>query len=361
MIVTEGKCFASGGPSFECVSIKLYDSGMLFYTPQSGELIGLKREELSITDKLGNIPREIILPNKDLLIIDSSPAIDAWLANGKKDISRWERSPKAVITSIICVPLALYFVFAIAVPGIAVVFAPYVPDAVVDMSSEHTMKSLDSTILSESEVDAAKTGALRINWLSLINQMDLEHKHYTIEFRHSKVMGPNAFALPNGTIVFTDQLLELVNYDEDILTAIFMHEIGHVEQHHSMRLVSQAIVSSIAINYFIGDVGTIFDVFASAGNTIANNQFTQKLEWEADNFALEQLRNSGKDPLDFARGMQKFSELSSTNSSELEQLFSSHPLTEDRIINALTFAGLPKTYRKNLISDDSASGNDESN
>ena len=27
---------------------------------------------------------------------------------------------------------------------------------------------------------------------------------------------PNAFALPNGTIVFTDQLLDLVDYDEDI-------------------------------------------------------------------------------------------------------------------------------------------------
>lgn len=352
MLVVNGKCFASGGASFNVVKVKLYDSGLLYVTNPDGSGTNAKREELSISPKLGSIPREIILPNKDLLIIDSDTMLDDWLSNGKRDMSVWERSPKAVLSSIVAVPLSLYFLFAIAVPKLAVVFAPYVPDAVVEISSDHTLKTLEASMLSVSEADEERTSALHQNWRELIAVMDVEHQNYTILFRNSELMGPNAFALPNGTIVFTDQLLELVDYDEEILTAIFMHEIGHVEQHHSMRLVSQAIVSSIAINYFIGDFGAFFDFFASVGNTLATNQFTQKLEWEADNFALTQLEATGKDPVDFARGMQKFLELSDHNASELEQIFSSHPLTEARIINALEFAGLPPEYREKLVSPD---------
>lgn len=353
MIIVEGKYFASGGAGFEAVEVKLHDSGLLYFTLCDGQAVSAKRAELTISDKLGSIPRDIVLPNKSLLVLESDSLIDPWLANGKSDVSRWERSPKAVIGSIIAVPLALYFIFAVAVPAIAVVFAPYIPDTVVEISSEHTLKTLDSTVLGASEADTEKTEALRKSWEMLISEMALEHQNYTILFRNAEAMGPNAFALPNGTIVFTDQLLELLDYDEDILTAIFMHEIGHVEQHHSMRLISQTIVSSIAINFFIGDVSAFFDFFASAGNTLATNQFTQKLEWEADNFALTQLQSTGKDPVDFARSMQKFSELDDNNPNAFEKLLSSHPLTDERIINALKFAGLPPEYREELITKDS--------
>ena len=351
MTVVEGKCYAAGGASFERVKVKLYESGILSFTKSDSSLISERRRTLKVSDKLGSIPREIILPNSDLLVLESDVLVDAWLANGKKDLSRFERSPKAVLASIVALPLALYFIFAIAVPKAAIVFAPLVPDSVIEISSDHTLRSLDLALLEPSKADQEKTLYLHRAWTELLATMPLEHERFTVLFRNSESMGPNAFALPNGTIVFTDQLLELVNYDEDILTAIFMHEIGHVEQHHSVRLVSQVIVSSFAINYFIGDVGALVDLLASTGNTIATNKFTQNLEWEADNFALNKLQSVGKDPLDFARGMQKFSELRKHNLSELEQLFSSHPLTDERINNALKFAGFPVEYREKLIDE----------
>lgn len=345
MIVTKGKLFAEGGASCELITVKLYESGMLFYTKNSGEMISFKHAELTISAKLGSIPREILLPNHALLVMESEPSLDAWLSAGKKDVSTWEKSPKMVIGSMLAVPLSLYFIFAIAIPQMAVIFAPYVPDVFVDMSSEHTMLALDEVILSPSEIDSEKTAQLEQQWYNLISTMNLEHEKYNVQFRDAKVMGPNAFALPNGTIVFTDQLLELVDYDEEILTAIFMHEIGHVENHHSMRLISQTLATSIAITYIFGDVSGFLDFFASVSNTIATNQFTQKLEWEADNFALEQLQATGKDPVSFARGMKKFAEFANSEdnsafSDDLEKLLSSHPLSQARIKNALDFAGV---------------------
>ncbi len=346
MVTAEAKVFADGGTNYEMVSVKLHDSNALIYRNAAGENVSFHYDQLSISDKLGSIPREIILPNKTLMIIDSDPLVDAWLSGGKKDISSWEKSPKVVVGSIIAVPITLYFIFAIIIPKMAVVFAPYVPDAIVELSSKHTIAALDDTVLNPSEIDVEKTLALEEQWYELISNLDLKHTNYTILFRNTKMMGPNAFALPNGTIVFTDQLIELVDFDEEILTAIFMHEIGHVENHHSMRLVSQTLATSIALTYIFGDVSGFLDFFASVSNTIATNQFTQKLEWEADNFALAQLKATGKDPVAFARGMKKFAEYGKSNgkssqiSDDLEKILSSHPLTKERIANALEFAGV---------------------
>lgn len=346
MVTAEAKVFADGGTNYEVVRINLHESKTLAYRNTDGDHISFQHEQLSISDKLGSVPREIILPNKTLLIMDSNPIVDAWLSGGKKDISRWEKSPKVVVGSMIAVPITLYFIFAIIIPKMAVVFAPYVPEAIVELSSKHTMAALDDTVLNPSEIDVEKTLALEAQWYELISNLSLERNNYNILFRNTEMMGPNAFALPNGTIVFTDQLIELVDFDEEILTAIFMHEIGHVENHHSMRLISQTLATSIVITYIFGDVSGFLDFFASVSNTIATNRFTQKLEWEADNFALAQLKATGKDPVSFARGMKKFAEYGESDgknspiSEDLEKILSSHPLTKERIANALEFAGV---------------------
>lgn len=347
MLVVEGKLFTYGATNCQIITVKLSASGTLCYANSADETVKYKHEELTISAKLGSIPREIILPNKTLIVMNSDPLLDQWLSAGKEDVSHWENSPKAVIVSVIAVPVTLYFIFAILIPQMTVVFAPYVPDVFVELSSRHTMAAMDETVLNPSEADLGKTAVLEKQWYSLLTNMDLDHEKYNILFRDTDMIGPNAFALPNGTIVFTDQLLELVDYDEEILTAIFMHEIGHVENHHSMRLISQTLATTIAITYIFGDVSGFFDFFASVSNTIATNQFTQKLEWEADEFALQQLKITGADPVSFARGMKKFSEYAERGNSlftkDIEKIVSSHPLTNERISNALKFAGVSES------------------
>lgn len=236
------------------------------------------------------------------------------------------------------VPLAFYFVFAIAIPAMAIAFAPAVPEWVVKQTTQQSMSILERTSLEPSKIDENLQNELKTEWQSLLYEMKLDHQDFTILFRDSDTFGANAFALPDGTIVFTDDLLKLVNYDKDILTAIFVHEVGHVEQHHSIRLIAQSIATSVAISYFFGDISGIFEVFIGTASTITSNQYTQEAEWEADNFALEKLQQTGRNPLDFAAGMQKFSELAPEMSDELQILLSSHPLTEDRIQNALDFS-----------------------
>ena len=47
-------------------------------------------------------------------------------------------------------------------------------------------------------------------------------------------MGLNAAALPNNTIIVTDELVKLNGADEEVL-AVLAHEQGHLVQKHSMQ------------------------------------------------------------------------------------------------------------------------------
>ena len=51
-------------------------------------------------------------------------------------------------------------------------------------------------------------------------------------------LGANAFALPDGVIVFTDELVDLLESDAEIL-AVFAHGGGHVVERHSLRQILQ--------------------------------------------------------------------------------------------------------------------------
>jgi Zn-dependent protease with chaperone function len=135
-------------------------------------------------------------------------------------------------------------------------------------------------------------------------------------------------------VVVTDQLLTLIDNDADLLQAILLHEIGHVEHRHSMRLIAETLATSLAIDYFFGDLGGMIEVFAGLSNTIMQNQFSQKLEWEADNFALKQLDALDLDKESFALAMEKLAATLPEDVSEYEVFLQSHPSIKERIENA---------------------------
>jgi Zn-dependent protease with chaperone function len=57
-------------------------------------------------------------------------------------------------------------------------------------------------------------------------------------FRQARI-GPNAFALPDGSIVVTDDLIALLQDREDVLLGVLGHELGHIALRHGMRTLIQ--------------------------------------------------------------------------------------------------------------------------
>ncbi|KXI27600.1 M48 family metallopeptidase [Paraglaciecola hydrolytica] len=337
MTLLTGAYFYPAGRSESLpVSIQLHADAQFSIIDNEQNLIATTTiKDVVVNDKLGSIPREIVLPDIGLLMIDANPAVNTWLTQSatQSKIAKLESNTTLILASSILVPAVLYLFFKFGIPSAAITFAEYVPQNMVEIASRHTLVALDKSVLDASELPVETQDKYQDHWAHISQQLNLESSDFNIQFRQSKTMGANAFALPNGTIVITDELVELLEHNTDLLTAILLHEIGHVTHKHSMRLIAETMATSLAIDYFFGDLGALIEAFAGLSNTIVQNQFSQKLEWEADNFALSKIPALGLEPDSFALAMEKLA-ATMPEESKLQHLIQSHPLMRERIENA---------------------------
>jgi len=301
---------------------------------QNDLIISAEIAQVKISDKLANTPRQVIFNDGCLFSFVATDEIELWLnIHGKKSlIDKLEQNKKLAFTAFILVPTLLIAVFKFAIPAIAINFASIIPQSAIKHSSEHSLSTLDKTVLSASKLSTQVRESYQQTWKSKIDTHFTSANNYKILFRKSVYFGANAFALPDGTIVVTDDLIKLFDKHPEALFAILLHEIGHVEQQHSMRYIAESVATAIVVNYLFGDVSGMIDLFVGSGATIISNKFSQKLEWEADNFAIEALKQQGASTESFAQAMELL--LSTTDETALEQLFSTHPLLKERANNA---------------------------
>ncbi len=116
----------------------------------------------------------------------------------------------------------------------------------------------------------------------------LEHyKELNPKLNFRSGMDANALALPGGEIVFTDDFVDLVENDEELL-AVFFHEIGHLKHKHIIRRTLQDSMISLLVILITGDVES-FDLLAGVSTLVLDLSYSRDFEREADEFALEQL------------------------------------------------------------------------
>jgi predicted Zn-dependent protease len=122
-----------------------------------------------------------------------------------------------------------------------------------------------------------------------------------LNFRSGGLIGPNAFALPDGNIVLTDELVELTGGDTEMIAAVLAHEIGHVEHKHSLRQIYRAAGIAGLLMLIAGDVGSgVEDVLTQGGGLLALS-YSRSAESEADRRSVDLLRRSGMDPAAIVR------------------------------------------------------------
>ncbi|HEY1393557.1 MAG TPA: M48 family metallopeptidase [Methylibium sp.] len=115
---------------------------------------------------------------------------------------------------------------------------------------------------------------------------------YELQFRKSK-LGPNAFALPGGTIVLTDEMVRLLDQREEVLMGVLGHELGHVRRRHSMRLFVQATLLGAVSSAAFGDFSGLL---AGAPALLGHLDYSRDFEREADDEAIAVLRANGQSP-----------------------------------------------------------------
>lgn len=131
---------------------------------------------------------------------------------------------------------------------------------------------------------------------------------WRLDFYRSRI-GPNAFALPGGRMVMTDELVELAQgagKDGDaMLVGVLSHELGHVRGRHGMRGAAQAGFASLVAGLVFGDVSSLV---AAAPALLLQQGYSRDFEREADRESVRMLKAAGYSPAvmaDFFERMQR--------------------------------------------------------
>ncbi len=185
------------------------------------------------------------------------------------------------------------------------------PVSLDEKMAEQALIQMDKVFFEPSELDEKRKEQLQ----TLFNSLTPEREHtFTLVFRNSEMIGANAFALPDGTIIFTDQIIELAT-DDQMIAAVMLHEIGHVEERHAMQSVVQQAGLSAIILLVSGDVNTASSLVFLLPTILIQSSYSQEKEWSADTFALTAMATHRINPNHFANMMEALSESHRSNDS----------------------------------------------
>ena len=145
----------------------------------------------------------------------------------------------------------------------------------------------------------------------------------------------NAFAVADGSIRVYSGLMDIMS-DEEIL-GVIGHEIGHIKNKDTKDAFKNALLTS-ALRDGLASTGVaaatlsdsmVGDLFES----LSSSQYSQKQEYEADEYGYEFLKSHGVNPWAMALSFEKLKSMqeSGASSGAVMQLFSTHPELDRRI------------------------------
>jgi Zn-dependent protease with chaperone function len=294
---------------------------------------------LDISERLGNTPRIIRHENEGFCEVTDLSSLQSLLrASGQRDrlVDRLHHSWRGALLSVCLILVFFGVTYQYVLPVVAKVVAMNLPDSAVKILDAGTLESLDKTLLDPSDLSPSRQKAIIDGFAQLVRPQD--RTTYHLVFRKSPMIGPNAFALPSGSIVLLDELVALSDNDEEI-DGVLAHELGHVQKRHGVRMLLQTSIVGLAMTWWLGDVSSIL---AAAPAALIGAKYSRDMEREADAYGLALLARNhisscqlghllGKLEAHFQAKTSKNNEKQTTTLNQAADYLSSHPATPERI------------------------------
>jgi len=143
----------------------------------------------------------------------------------------------------------------------------------------------------------------------------------------------NAFALPGG-FFFVNSGLILEADSESELAGVMAHEIAHVAARHGTRQATRGEIAQFAtLPLMMAGGWTGYAIYQAASVAIPLGflKFSRGFESEADTLGLQYMYKAGYDPTSFVDFFEKIESLEKKKPGTMSKVFSTHPMTEDRI------------------------------
>jgi predicted Zn-dependent protease len=291
-------------------------------------------DELGVSPASGKADRFIALPDGGQLQCPDQSFLDLLPQTSPSEglVARLEARWGVALSGIVivaCVLLAGYFR---GLPAAAERIAARIPLETEQALGRQSLAWLDEKgWFQPTNLDKTTQQNIKDGFGGLISDLPLKD-HYQLELRTSRVMGANAFALPGGIIVITDDMVKAADSPEEV-QAVLAHEIGHVELRHTMRSVLQNSAVAVAVAAVTSDAASLSVAIAGLPVLLAQTKYSREFEAAADDYAFNLLKQKDRSPAAFASLMERIA----GKHGEDERTFSyvsTHPVTEERVKRA---------------------------
>ena len=242
----------------------------------------------------------------------------------KFDTGTWW--PLAVLCAVILALAVAAYTYGIPLATRLILAA--VPMSVDQAIGDLSFQSMDGTVLTPSQLAAPEQARLRSAFdRALARTEGQAAPATTLEFRAGDI-GPNAFALPGGRIVITDELVSLVGAREDVVVGVLAHEYGHVKGRHGVRMVAQSALLRMATGLLLGDFSA---VLAAAPALLGEQAYSRDFERDADAESVRVLKAAGLSPAAMVSFFEKLAEKDLSSGAGIAIAFASHPADAERV------------------------------
>src|SRR5262249_20372636 len=140
---------------------------------------------------------------------------------------------------------------------------------------------------------------------------------------------PNAFTLPDDSIIVTDQLIAMAD-DPDEVAGVLAHEIGHIHHRHVMANGIRNVGAGSFFCVVFGGAGA-GQAIAVASVNLASLRYSRGDETEADNSGFDYMEAAHINPAALARLFDRVAETEHrAGASDIPTLLASHPASAAR-------------------------------
>lgn len=327
-----GWLFEAGRSARHSAVLERLSSGALAVSPQGQPERSYADDELTaISDRVGAIARRLSFADGTVFETEDNAGIDRLfsdrLAASETFLSRLEVfHPRLIVIALIAIGL-VFATVRYALPVLANAAAAVTPTPVIELIDRGGLETIDRIFLKPSNMGEARKDDIRAGFTALTTHADTGKIGLQLLFRDGGVIGPNAFALPAGTIIMTDQLVRLAGTDDELF-GVLAHEIAHVENRHSLRQIYRSLGIAALIAMIGGDSGEIVEEVLAQGSLLLTLSYSRRFESQADQRAVDLMKAAGRDAGALATILERITE--KCRDCGKTSWFTTHPGTEGR-------------------------------
>ena len=318
------------GSAAGCPARVSLDASGLEIVAADGQRQVCERTRLTVPEYIPGAPLTVRLPAGQTLEIPDGRLARQLAAPGGRRLARVERSLLLLAALLLIASAVPYALHKLALPALTPKIAQRLATADIEKWEDDIFIKLLQTkffeILEGDEHIHSRTllASQGARLAEAVKEREFSYEFMLISAKH---FGANAFALPGGRVLVTEELIELL--DEDQLAGVLGHEIAHIELRHSLDALIRSSVFGGLLMLIMGDIWSV-----ALPSALSDLAYSRENELAADCRSAEYLRAAGMDPEIVGSALESLM----ADAPSFYKYFSTHPNLDVRKENIIRCA-----------------------